>query len=83
LVPVETSTRLPLRIAGEIGQRLARTRTGFDQQDAAAVQRARDRRGHVALPLARLEARHLARQRSLVGEDPFDGLAQAQASLSG
>ena len=64
----------------EIGERLAGAGAGFGEQDAAVVERAGDRVGHLDLAGARLEAGQRAGQRAAGREGLRDGLVERMST---
>ncbi len=86
-MPVDTSTRWPLRIAGdEIRQRLARAGARFGEQCAAVLDNLRDRLRHAPLAFPRLIAVEDAGERTCLGKCVADGgreRSRVQARRSG
>ena len=65
----------------QVGERLARAGAGFGQQRAAVVDDRRHGGSHAALPFARLEPRHRARDRARVRERGVYESAEIQSLI--
>ncbi len=64
----------------EVGEGLAGAGPGFDEQDAAVLERVGDRGGHAALAVARLEGGEGLRQRAVGAEDRVDARRRATSA---